>query len=75
MTHVDLSIPALLFIVGTRAALGVGIGLLVSQRIPRAQRRVVGLGLVAFGVLATVPAAVAVARGRTKLRASTAAYD
>ncbi|HET6584177.1 MAG TPA: hypothetical protein VFG69_12030 [Nannocystaceae bacterium] len=68
MMHIDLSLPALVFIAGTRAALGVGIGMLASQRLPRARRRRVGMGLVAFGALATVPAALAVARGRATAR-------
>ncbi len=50
-----LSRPNLAFIVGTRAVLGSGIGLLVASRIPPRVRRAVGLGLLAVGVITTVP--------------------
>jgi hypothetical protein len=59
MKKVDLSLPAFLFIVGTRAALGAGIGLLTAGRLRRNKRRTVGAALVAFGVLTTIPAAFA----------------
>jgi hypothetical protein len=44
------------FIVATRAALAFGAGLLVSERMPPERRRAVGLGLVAGGVISTIPA-------------------
>jgi hypothetical protein len=62
MKTVLLDVPTLGFIVGTRAALGVGIGLLVSERLPRAQRRRIGATLVAIGAATTVPAALSVMR-------------
>ena len=39
MKQVVLTIPTFAFIVATRAALGVGIGLLVSSRMPQSRRR------------------------------------
>jgi hypothetical protein len=48
------------FVVGTRAALAFGAGLLVADRIPEDKRRTLALALVAAGVLTTVPAAMAV---------------
>jgi hypothetical protein len=48
------------FVVGTRAALAFGAGLLVADRIPDGKRRRIALALVAAGVLTTVPAAMAV---------------
>jgi hypothetical protein len=50
------------FIVSTRAALGVGIGLLVSGTIASARRRAVGRALVAVGAATTIPSAIAVVR-------------
>jgi hypothetical protein len=42
-------------IAGTRAALGVGIGLLLADRLSREQRRAAGLALLAVGVVTTFP--------------------
>lgn len=53
-----LSPPLLGFVIGTRAALAFGLGLLVADRIPESRRRAVGLTLVAIGVAATIPAAM-----------------
>ena len=57
MRRVDLSPREFAFIVATRAALGVGIGLLTAGRIRRSARRRLGLSLVAAGALTTIPAA------------------
>jgi hypothetical protein len=53
------------FVVATRAALAAGIGLLVANRIPERRRRAIGLTLVSIGAATTIPAAIAVFRGRT----------
>jgi hypothetical protein len=53
------------FIVATRAALGFGLGLLVSSRIPDSRRRAVALALIGLGAATTIPAAVALRRSRT----------
>ena len=60
MDKLVLSLPTLGFVVGTRAALGVGIGLLLSGKMTESQRRAVGVTLVAIGVATTIPAAMAV---------------
>ena len=60
MNKLVLSLPTLGFVVGTRAALGVGVGLLLSGKMTRSQRRAVGMTLVAIGVATTIPAAIAV---------------
>jgi hypothetical protein len=62
MKSVLLNLPTLGFIVATRAALGVGIGLLISERLPRQRRRAIGATLVAIGAATTVPAALSVFR-------------
>ena len=56
MRELTLRMPMFGFIVGTRAAMAFGIGLLVSQRIPERRRKAIGMALVAMGVLTTVPA-------------------
>lgn len=54
-----LNVPTFGFVVMTRALLGVGIGLLASERFSPEQRRAIGLTLVAVGVATTIPAAMA----------------
>lgn len=60
MNKLALSVPTFGFVVGTRMALAVGIGLLLSSRLTESQRRVVGFTLVAIGTATTIPAAMAV---------------
>jgi hypothetical protein len=60
MKRIDLSRPAFGFIVATRAALGAGIGLLLSNKLRRDRRRSIGLTLVALGALTTIPAVMAI---------------
>jgi hypothetical protein len=62
MKTVLLNFPTLGFIVGTRAALGVGIGLLMSERLPVQRRRAIGATLMVIGAVTTVPAAISVIR-------------
>jgi hypothetical protein len=56
MRELTLRMPTFSVIVGTRAAMAFGIGLLVSQRIPERRRKAIGTALVAIGALTTVPA-------------------
>lgn len=55
-----LTIPEIILIAGTRVALGVGIGLLLSGRLSRDQRKAAGWSLFAFGALSSVPLAMEV---------------
>jgi hypothetical protein len=66
MKTVVLSMPMFAFVVGTRVALGAGIGLLLSKKIPESRRRAVGLTLVSIGAATTIPAAIAVFRGHKR---------
>ena len=59
----QLTLPDLLLIGMTRGMLGAGLGLLLSGRLDGAQRRALGWGLVAVGVLTTVPLALQVLAG------------
>lgn len=55
----------LIFGIGiTRGILGIGIGLLLSQRIGRRQRRKVGIALTAIGAATTIPLAIGLFRTR-----------
>jgi len=64
MKTFELSRPTFAFIVATRAALGAGIGLLVSSRIPESRRRALGVTLVSIGAATTIPAVIALFRAR-----------
>ena len=63
MKRLDLSLPELLFVITTRAALAAGVGLLLSDRLSGGKRRKVGLTLIAVGAITTLPAAIFVRRG------------
>ncbi|HYY98803.1 MAG TPA: hypothetical protein VE642_09450 [Pyrinomonadaceae bacterium] len=52
-----LTLPEIFLIGGTRAALGAGLALLLSDRLSREQRRAVGLTLFLVGVVTTIPLA------------------
>jgi len=58
--NLALSPQLLGFVIGTRAALAFGLGLLLADRIPEARRRALGLTLVAIGVATTIPAAISI---------------
>jgi len=62
MNSVLLELPSFGYIVVTRAALALGVGLLLADRIPEDRRRAIGLTLVAVGAVTTIPALFAVAR-------------
>ena len=51
-----LTVPQVGFLIGTRAMLAAGVGLLLSGKVPRDVRRRIGIGLIAIGALTTIPA-------------------
>jgi hypothetical protein len=55
MIERKLSMAEIGLIAGTRVALGAGIGLLLSNRLNKDQRKAAGLALALFGGLTTVP--------------------
>ena len=55
-----LSVTDLILIAGTRVALGVGIGLLLADRLNKDQRRAAGLALLGVGAATTIPLAIGV---------------
>ena len=63
-----LNPPLLGFIVGTRAALAFGVGLLLADRIPESRRRRIALTLIGIGAATTIPAAIALGRGQGRRR-------
>jgi hypothetical protein len=62
--NLQISVPTLASVAVTRAIMGVGAGVLLSQRIARRQRRRVGLTLLALGAASTIPIALRVFGGR-----------
>ncbi|HEX4748722.1 MAG TPA: hypothetical protein VH302_04190 [Bryobacteraceae bacterium] len=50
-----LTIPEIMLIGGTRVALGVGLGLLIADKLGRDARKGAGWALLAVGALSTVP--------------------
>jgi hypothetical protein len=62
MKSLELNFPTLGFIISTRALLGVGIGLLLSSRVPAHRRRPLGLTLLGIGAATTIPAIAAIRR-------------
>ena len=64
MKSFNLKPPAVGFLVGTRAALAFGLGLLVAGRIPEGRRKQIGLALLGLGAATTVPAIRLLRRSR-----------
>ena len=62
-----LSVPKLMFVVSTRAALGAGVALLASRRMSESARRMTGLTLALIGAITTIPAARLVIKGKPSL--------
>jgi len=55
MKQTTLSVPELGLIAGTRAILGMGVGLLLASKLSAAQRRPLGWALFAIGAVTTIP--------------------
>jgi hypothetical protein len=55
MQQRGLTIPELVLIGGTRVALGVGVGLLIGDRLGRDVRKGAGWALLGVGVVTTIP--------------------
>ena len=57
MREIQMSLPELALLVGTRAALAHGLGLLLADCLPESQRKAVGWTLLMVGAVTTVPLA------------------
>jgi len=60
MKERNVTLSEIMLIAGTRVALGVGIGLLLSGRLSKDQRMAAGLALAVFGGVTTIPLALGV---------------
>lgn len=58
MKKLEVTLPELALIAGTRAILGAGIGLLIADKIPADQRKAVGWTLTIIGAATTIPLAI-----------------
>jgi hypothetical protein len=77
MKNIVLDPPTFAFVLGTRAALAAGIGLLVADKLSATRRRAIGATLVAVGAATTIPAAISVMRSirRSKLSGVESSVD
>ena len=57
MRKIALTVPEVAFIAATRGALGIGVGLLIAEKIGKPRRQRLGLSLLTLGLVATIPAA------------------
>jgi hypothetical protein len=64
MKNVELTMPELALIGGTRALGGAGIALLLADRLDAERRKLVGWALFLFGAISTIPLAIDVLRKR-----------
>ncbi len=55
MRAVDLTLPEIAIIAGSRAVLGVGIGILLADHLPQPDRKTLGWSLLLVGAIITVP--------------------
>jgi hypothetical protein len=53
-----VTVPQLILIAGTRVALGAGLGLLLSEKLNKDERKGAGWALVVLGAATTVPLAL-----------------
>jgi hypothetical protein len=64
MRQLTVTVPDVMLIAGTRVALGIGVGLLISRKLRADARRAAGLALLAVGVVTTLPLALKVRSAR-----------
>lgn len=58
MRERNVTLPELGLVAGTRVALGMGLGLLLSSRMSEDERKGAGWALFIFGALSTIPLAL-----------------
>ncbi len=58
MIAIELRLPELALLAGTRGMLGAGVGLLLADKMGEGKRRGIGWTLIAIGVLTTIPLAM-----------------
>jgi hypothetical protein len=56
----NITLPEMILWTGTRVALGVGVGMLISRRLSKDAMKAAGLALTLVGGLTTIPLAIAI---------------
>jgi hypothetical protein len=56
--QLQISVPELILVAVTRGAIGVGVGLLIANRLSRKRRKTLGLPLFVLGALSSIPIAI-----------------
>jgi hypothetical protein len=56
----NITLPEMMLWTGTRVALGVGVGMLISRRLSKDAMKAAGLALTLVGGLTTIPLAIAI---------------
>lgn len=70
MRSTTLALPELFLIAGTRAALGLGVGFLIADRITPERRKSLSRTLIGIGALSTIPLAWRVFRKKAPQKPS-----
>ena len=60
MTERNITLPDMILWTGTRVALGVGIGMLISRRLSKDAMKAAGVALTLVGGFTTIPLAIAI---------------
>ena len=68
MIEKNISLPDLMLWTGTRVALGVGIGMLISRRLSKDAMKAAGLALALVGGLTTIPLAITIMGKKSSTR-------
>jgi hypothetical protein len=63
MRETRITLPELILVAGTRAALGAGLGLLLANRLSKDQRLAAGWSLFLIGALSAIPLALEIFGG------------
>jgi hypothetical protein len=74
MQNRKISVPLAVLFGATRAILGIGVGLLLSDRFRRKRRRKLGAALAGAGALSTIPLAARAFIERKRARPMTGMY-
>ena len=68
MIERSVTLPNFMLWTGTRVALGVGIGMLISRRLSKDAMKAAGLALTLVGGLTTIPLAISIMGGKNSTR-------
>jgi hypothetical protein len=68
MIEKNVTLPEMMLWTGTRVALGVGIGMLISRRLSKDAMKAAGLALAIVGGLTTIPLVISILGDKTPNR-------